>query len=97
MCAQLTKDSLEEGGGRDILQKVEKCGEKLMSWGKELTSNFGRRIKECKTNLKFLRNKRDIRSQEEFNAERRKLNLILSQRKIFWHQHSKQLWLHSGD
>lgn len=47
--------------------------------------------------MKKLRNKRDMQAQELYNAAKKELTLILSQREIFWRQRSKQLWLHSGD
>lgn len=74
-----------------------KCGEQLMAWGKDITGNFGNRIKNCKKEMRHLRNKRDNSSQERYNAARKELILILNQREIFWRQRSKQLWLHSGD
>lgn len=81
----------------DIQQKIKKCSDKLMQWGKEVTGNFGARIKACKMQLKRLRNKRDIHSQNEYNEEKKKLSLILNQTETFWRQRSKQLRLHSGD
>lgn len=68
-----------------------------MVWGKELTGNFGRRIKTYKLELKHPRHRRDLQSQKEYNEVQKKLSLIYNQREIFWRQRSKQLWLHSGD
>lgn len=83
MCEQLIRDSWTEGTSLEIQQKVKRCGEKLLVWGKELTNNFSGCIKDCKKELKRLRNKRDILAQERYKEERKKLALILSQREIF--------------
>lgn len=36
---------------------MKHCGEVLDNWGKEITGDFGGRIKKCKVELKRLRNK----------------------------------------
>ncbi|KAL8115300.1 hypothetical protein AgCh_021954 [Apium graveolens] len=97
MCEQLTRDIWERFADWDINLKIMKCGEQLLEWGRELTANFSGRIKKAKEEIKTLRHKRDIHSQERFNATKKELSLILSQREIFWRQRSKQLWLQSGD
>ncbi|KAK1383073.1 hypothetical protein POM88_020808 [Heracleum sosnowskyi] len=46
MCEQLTKDVWESTEGWSIQAKIEKCGEQLMAWGKDIIGNFGNRIKK---------------------------------------------------
>ncbi|XP_074351201.1 uncharacterized protein LOC141690330 [Apium graveolens] len=81
----------------DIQKKVKTCGEKLYQWGKEITSRFGDRIKNCKKKMQMLRKCRDAESVRRYNDIKAELFLILEQKEIFWRQRSKQLWLHSGD
>lgn len=59
MYKQLVKDGWEGNIHSIILYKVRHCGEVLNTWGKEITSDFGSRIKKCKVELKRLRNKTD--------------------------------------
>ena len=44
------------------MQRIQQCGERLEPRGKNVTSNFSKRIKNCKMELKQLRNKRDEQS-----------------------------------
>lgn len=64
MCEVLTRDAWESSVNSNIMQKVKCCGEQLFDWGRDLTGNFGSRIKACKAELKKLRNKRDQQSQD---------------------------------
>lgn len=66
MCQQLVKDTWEEQNESDVLHKVYKCGEKLEIWGREVTDNFNKRIKECKMLLNKLR-RTDAGSIEEYS------------------------------
>lgn len=97
MCKQIVKEGWIGGIEVDIQQKVRLCGEMLATRGKEITGNFGSRIKAYMLALKNLRNRLDIRYQEEYKDIKNKLHLIINQREIFWRQRSKQLWLQSGD
>lgn len=97
MCLQLVKDSWEENTGNDIQEKIKICSEKLLVWGKEITGDFAKRIRECKAELKSLRGKTDIQGVQKYKETKKKLFLILEQREVFWGQRSKQLWLQSGD
>lgn len=90
MCKHLIIDRWESSGA-GIQKKIKFCGEKLYEWGKEVTSNFGGRIKSCKNEVKMLREKIDSQSQEQYKEEKSKLRNILEQREIFWRQRSKQL------
>lgn len=45
MCKQLVLESWENDDNADIQGKIKNCGEKLLQWGSELTSKFGKRIK----------------------------------------------------
>ncbi|KAL8093788.1 hypothetical protein AgCh_035608 [Apium graveolens] len=76
---------------------MRQCGHTLEAWGREMTSGFGKRIKECKLELRKLRGKTDGDPVEQFKAAKQKLFLILDQQEIFWSQRSKQLWLQVGD
>ncbi|XP_074336782.1 uncharacterized protein LOC141673954 [Apium graveolens] len=97
MCLEVVKDSWEENSKSDIQEKVKLCGEKLLVWGKEITGDFAKRIRECKVELKQWRGRRDTQAVQNYKEMKKKLFLILDQREIFWRQRSKQLWLQSGD
>lgn len=97
MCFQIIKDCWEEESSSNVNQKVRKCAESLDVWGREITSCFGKRIKDCKIKLKALRQKRDPQSIADYESTRKQLHLILDQQEIFWRQRSKQLWLQAGD
>lgn len=81
LCFQLVKDSWEGDGSVNICEKVLQCSHTLEAWGREITSNFGGRIKECKAVLKQLRSRTDAESLEKFKATKQKLFLILDQKK----------------
>lgn len=76
-CFQIIKDRWEEDIHCNVSQKVRKCAESLEIWGRELTSCFGKRIKECKIKLKALRQKRDPQSVEDYESTKKQLHLIL--------------------
>lgn len=97
MCSQIVKESWGGAEGEDIQEKIQRCGERLSVWGKEVTSNFGAKIKACKLLLKRFRSERDAQSLEQFEEARNQLHKLLEQREIFWRQRSKQLWLQAGD
>lgn len=80
-----------------ITAKVKHCSDNLAQWGKEVTGCFSKRIRDCKAKLRQLRCKSDAQSSTEFIEAKKQLFLILDQKKIFWRQRSKQLWLQSGD
>ncbi|XP_074342236.1 uncharacterized protein LOC141679713 [Apium graveolens] len=97
LCKYIVSDTWEAEVDASLMHKVKTCGDNLSLWGKEVTSCFGKRIKECKFQLKQLRNKRDENSVAEYKVPKKKLFLILDQKEIFWRQRSKQLWLQAGD
>lgn len=66
-------------------------------WGREITVNFGGRIKKCKELLKQFRGGRVAYSINQYMEAKKQLGLIYNQREIFWRQRSKQLWLQAGD
>lgn len=76
---------------------MKACSDRLSVWGKEITGNFSRRIKECKESLKQLRGNSDRGYVERYDAVKKQLASILNQREIFWRQRSKQMWLQAGD
>ena len=78
------KDSWEEHAGAKIQDKVRQCGHTLEAWGREVTGNFGKRVKECKLELKHLRDKTDGDSVEKFKAAKQRLFRILDQQEMFW-------------
>lgn len=52
MCKNIVLDCWESNAGLDYNQKIRDCQVKLGVWGKEITGNFTRRIRECKHRLK---------------------------------------------
>lgn len=74
------KELLGRGGNDNVSQKVRDCADSLKIWGKEITSCFGKRIKECKVILKSLRNKRDDQSIAEYENFKKQLHLVLDQK-----------------
>lgn len=97
LCYQIVKDSWELNSSDHIMQRIQQCGERLESWGKNLTRDFSKRIKNCKIELQQLRNRRDEQSVLRYKEVKHQLFLILDQREVFWRQRSKQLWLQAGD
>lgn len=97
MCFQIIKDYWEDESVENVNQKIRKCAENLDVWGREITSCFVKRIKDCKIRLKALRCKRDSQSMIEYERTRKQQHLILDQKEIFWRQRSKQLWLQARD
>lgn len=97
MCHQLVEGSWQENSNHDIQTKMKMCSEKLEVWGREITDDFASNIKACKAELRCLRDKEDSHSVTKYEEVKKRLHLILDQRDIFWRQHSKQLWLQSGD
>lgn len=74
MCFQLVRDSWEGYDVANIREKVLQCGQNLEVWGREVTWNFGKRIKEYKLELKKLRNKTDEKSLERFKEVKQNLS-----------------------
>ncbi|XP_074326876.1 uncharacterized protein LOC141664821 [Apium graveolens] len=89
MCTQLVKESWEDAADSDIQQKLRKCGEVLKEWGKEVTSNFGDKIKKYKDDLKRYRGGSDAESLQRYDEAKYMLHKVLDQREIFWRQRSK--------
>ncbi|KAK1351379.1 hypothetical protein POM88_054400 [Heracleum sosnowskyi] len=77
MCFQLVKENWDDDVGRDIQQKVRKCGEVLKKWGKDTTSNFGFQIKKYKAELKQYRGERDVYSIQLYEEAKCKLHKVL--------------------
>ncbi|XP_074324099.1 uncharacterized protein LOC141661017 [Apium graveolens] len=93
----IIKDQWEEDIHYSISQKVKKCADSLDIWGREITSYFGKRIKECKIKLKVLRRKRDTQSMDDYESTKKQVHLILDQIEIFWRKRLKQLRLQAGE
>lgn len=71
ICEQLVRERWQYSGGRGIQEKIQICREKLAMWGKKVTRNFGKRIKDCKYELKQLRNKFDIQEHVRYTEVRK--------------------------
>lgn len=97
MCFHIIKDCWETEEHSDMTRKLKCCADSLEIWGREITCCFSRRIKECKSKLKGLRDKRDTQSVAEFDSIKKQLFLVLDQKEFFWRQRSKQLWLQVGE
>uniref|UniRef100_A0A803QGY6 Reverse transcriptase n=1 Tax=Cannabis sativa TaxID=3483 RepID=A0A803QGY6_CANSA len=97
LCLKVVKDTWAQAVGSPIMDKVKNCGEVLLEWGKDYTGNFKKRIQECKVEICHWKKGRDTVAVSNYKAAHINLNNILLQRKIFWKQRSKQLWLREGD
>lgn len=56
----------------DLEEKIKNCAEQLSLWRKEITDNFGQRIKICKNILKQLKHKKDQEFVRCFKEEQEK-------------------------
>ncbi|XP_074356478.1 uncharacterized protein LOC141696197 [Apium graveolens] len=97
MCEIIVNDGWLRDIEASVLQKIKTCSGSLTTWGREITGNFGGRIKQCKADMKLYRGGRDENSTEKYRMARTELTKILHQREIFWRQRAKQLWLQDGD
>ncbi|XP_060965763.1 uncharacterized protein LOC133034618 [Cannabis sativa] len=97
MCFQIVEDCWQRVGVGGILNKLNVCADALSQWGKEITGNFKRRIRECNAEMKLLKKKRDDISMARYSEVRKQLFAIIDQREIFWKQRAKQFWLKEGD
>lgn len=88
-CYQIIKNCWKEENNGGVTQKIRSCADSLEVWGREITSWFSKRIKDCKTKLKRLRNKQDAQSTVQYDEARKQLYLVLDQKEIFWRQRSK--------
>lgn len=80
MCFQIIKNCWKEENNGNVVQKLKICVESLDIWGREITRCFSRRIKECKSKLRLLRNRRDDQSIAEHEEVTKQLFLVLDQR-----------------
>ncbi|XP_074352375.1 uncharacterized protein LOC141691545 [Apium graveolens] len=70
-CFQIVKDYWEDHVTHNVMHKLSNCAESLQVWGCEITGCFQKRIKDCKGELKVLRNKRDTQYVEEYEATKK--------------------------
>lgn len=61
---------------------MKHCGEVLAVWGKEITGNFGGRIKKCKAELKRFRNKKGTYSRDRYKEVKKDMFIVLEQGKF---------------
>uniref|UniRef100_A0A803Q310 Reverse transcriptase domain-containing protein n=1 Tax=Cannabis sativa TaxID=3483 RepID=A0A803Q310_CANSA len=97
LCFQVVKDVWEREPWLDVQNKIKRCGDTLINWGKDYTAGINSRIKEAKLTLKQLKERCDDYSIKKYGEAEKDLFEILTQREVFWKQHSKQLWLKEGD
>ena len=83
LCAQIVRDSWEDAACGIIVQRIAQCGRNLEVWGREITGCFNKRIKECKTELKNLRSKRNDHSRALYKQAKQTLHLILDKKRFF--------------
>ncbi|XP_030478041.1 uncharacterized protein LOC115695088 [Cannabis sativa] len=96
-CYQLIEDCWDDSGDVEVQQKIQRCGQRLVVWGKEFTGNFKERIQQCKNEVQKWKLGRDDTSVANYKLARNNLNEAYTQREVFWHPRSKQLWLQEGD
>lgn len=68
MCEMIVRDGWEGSHGSSIQEKIKVCSVSLAQRGKEITGNFGGRIKECKDELKKYRGGRDVASVKKYET-----------------------------
>ncbi|XP_074323477.1 uncharacterized protein LOC141660391 [Apium graveolens] len=84
VCFQIIKDKWVGEEDSNVMRSVKSCAEGLDVWGKEITSCFSKRIRDCKLRLKSLRGKRYPSSVAEYDKVKQQLFLVLDQKEIFW-------------
>ncbi|KAM6558835.1 uncharacterized protein LOC133033269 [Cannabis sativa] len=97
LCKQLVEGCWEGSGSLTIQDKIQKCGEVLGKWGRDITGSFHKRISQCKDQIRNSKWGRDPISIQQHQEAKANLSKVLAQREIFWKQRSKQFWLNLGD
>lgn len=97
MCQQIVEETWRLNKGCSLQEKISKCSETLMVWGKEITGSFKTRIKRCKHIMKTLKGRHDADSITQYQEASKQLTKTYTQKEVFWKQRSKQLWLREGD
>ncbi|KAL8104292.1 hypothetical protein AgCh_028495 [Apium graveolens] len=69
MCEVIVRDGWSSDNEANILQKIRTCSHSLAIWGREITGNFGNRIKSCKVEMKQFRGGRDEDSKHRRNNQ----------------------------
>lgn len=84
-------------GELPFLEKLSRCGQRLLAWGGDRFQKFGRRIQVLKRRVEELRGRHDEGGVREFCEADKELGSLLDQEDSYWRQRAKQHWLQSGD
>ena len=96
-CGDVIMSSWESSIGQTIQYRLSACGRALAAWGASSNGNLRQRIAYCKQKMAQLREKRDVKSLEEFELTKQRYVDLLIQNETFWKQRAKQFWLTAGD
>ncbi|XP_060974183.1 uncharacterized protein LOC133039333 [Cannabis sativa] len=96
-CAQIVQACWDKNASLPLHEKISLCSKDLADWGRNLTCNFKKRIRQSKAKIASLKGNSDPSSIANFGYEQNNYFEILAQQELYWKQRSKQFWLHSGD
>ncbi|KAM6561714.1 hypothetical protein CsatA_030953 [Cannabis sativa] len=97
MCRQIVQANWEDSSIQSLHVKLTSCSSALAEWGRDITGNFNKQIRQCNKALKLLKGRRDLVSVSRYKEIQAQLSEVLSKKEVFWRQRSKQLWLQAGD
>ncbi|GAV77409.1 hypothetical protein CFOL_v3_20880 [Cephalotus follicularis] len=88
----------EEDIMKNLFNKIRVCRKELANWNKIEFGHVGDTIKEIKTIIEVLQARADAGERsEEIKQAKSVLNDLLQSEETMWKQHSRNLWLKSGD
>jgi hypothetical protein len=85
------------GVGLEITHRLNKCADKLQSWGRRKKKRFKEDSLEHEAEMERYRDKRDASSVARFKMAHHQHDKTLIQEEAFWKQRAKMHWLKEGD